>query len=92
MKIKNLFIALTIVSLVLLSGCQWTAKNFGGSYTVDLPDNRKLVNLTWKDSELWILTKEMNDEDIAETYKLQEDSTFGLLEGVVTINENKGDE
>lgn len=89
--IKNLFIALVALMIAFaLSGCgQFTAKNFGGDYTINLPAGEKLVNITWKESELWYLTKPMTEDDVAETYKFQEDSTFGVLEGTVTIIEHK---
>ncbi|AKQ08470.1 hypothetical protein PQE66_gp155 [Bacillus phage PBC2] len=88
---KKFLIGLTaVVGLVGLSGCgQWGAKKFGGNYEVNLPKGEKLVNATWKESNLWYLTRPMTEEDKAETYKFKEDSTFGVMEGTVTIKESK---
>lgn len=87
---KKLLIGLTfVVGLMGLSGCQYTAKNFGGDYTIDLPKGEKLVNVTWKDSNLWYITKPMTDQDKVETYKFKEDSNFGVMEGTVTIKESR---
>ena len=47
------------------------------------------MNITWKDSDLWYLTKPMTDDDVAETYTFQEDSKMGVLEGTVTVVEHK---
>ena len=71
------------------AGCQSAAKNFGGDYTLKLPANEKLVMITWKDNSLWYLTKPMTDEDTAETYKFQESSDLGIMEGTVTVVETK---
>jgi len=87
---KKFLIGLTaIAGLVGLSGCQIGAKSFGGSYTVNLPKGEKLVNITWKESALWYLTRPMTEQDKAETYKFKEDSTYGVMEGTVTIKESK---
>ena len=64
-------------------------KNLGGDYTLKLPKNEKLVMITWKDNSLWYLTKPMTDEDTAETYKFQESSDLGIMEGTVTVVETK---
>lgn len=75
--------------LVSLTGCQWGARKFGGDYTHELPKGEKLVNVTWKEDSLWYLTEPMDKDDIAETYKFQADSVFGIFEGTVTIKESK---
>jgi hypothetical protein len=31
-------------------------RNYGGSETINLPVGDKLVNITWKENELWLLT------------------------------------
>ena len=67
-------------------------KNFGGDYTLKLPENEKLVMITWKDNSLWYLTKPMTEDDVAETYKFQESADLGIMEGTVTVIETKGEE
>ena len=86
-KIISIIIAITLV--VVLSGCQFATKHLGGSMTVNLEPNVKLVNVTWKEDSLWFLTKPMTEDDIAETYYFEEDSEFGVFEGTVTIVEHK---
>lgn len=86
---KIVSIVLVIVMIVALSGCQFTTKHLGGSMTVNLEPNTKLVNITWKEDSLWFLTKPMTEDDIAETYCFKEDSEFEILEGTVTIVEHK---
>lgn len=65
------------------------AKRFGGNITYKLPIGEKLVNVTWKDTELWYLTKPMKANDSPETYTFREKSRYGLVEGSVTLIETK---
>ena len=79
---------LVIVIIIMLQS-NYTARNLGGNVTINIEENRKLVNVTWKNSSLWILTREMNENDIAESYKFVEDSNFGVFKGTVNIIESK---
>ena len=86
---KKLFIGI-LLSLILLSGCsQYTAKHFGGDYTLELPKGEKLVNITWKDDSLWHLTEPMEDGYEPKEYKFEADTVFGIFEGTVTIVESR---
>jgi len=81
-----------IGSLVMggIRGCQqYTAKSWGGSTTLALPVNTKLVTITWKDTEIWYLTRPMRSDETAETYTFHEQSTVGILQGKVIITESK---
>ena len=86
---KIICIILVIMMMVVMSGCQYATKHWGGTMTVNLDPNVKLVNVTWKEDSLWILTKAMTEDDTAETYCFEEDSEFGMLEGTVIIVEHK---
>lgn len=83
---------LGLLVFVIFSSCteNQRARGFGGTATVDLEPGRKLMVVTWKQGgNLWYLTRKMSPTDSAETYKFQESSSFGLVEGVVIINEKK---
>lgn len=72
------------------SGFNPIARKLGGTVTVNLENNRKLVNVSWKkDDSLWILTRKMRKDEEAETYEYKEDSTFGVIEGTVVVIEHK---
>lgn len=86
---KFLIIGMLAIATTSLSGCQWAAKNMGGNHTIKLEEGQKLANITWKDSQIWYLTKPMTEEDVAEIYTFQEDSTMEMFEGTVTIVERK---
>lgn len=77
--------------LVLLTGCNQNqrAKNFGGTAKIELQKNQKLVTATWKDNNLWILTRPMRESETPENYTFKEESSFGVLQGTVFISEKK---
>jgi hypothetical protein len=77
--------------IIVLGSCTENArvKNFGGEGTINLPQGRKLVNVTWKETQVWYLTRPMTKDDIAETYQFQEESSWGLIEGSYNIIETK---
>jgi hypothetical protein len=71
------------------SGCQYFARKWGGTVTEKLPAGVKLVNATWKGSNLWLLTRPMTGKDVVETYEFRESSCFGVIEGKVIIIEKR---
>jgi hypothetical protein len=87
---KPILLILTILGLSFVSCTSNTrAKNWGGTYTINLPANTKLVEATWKESNLWYLTRPMRENEIPEILTFQEDSQFGIIEGTVTFIESK---
>jgi hypothetical protein len=91
MKKQVFALILLLFSIIfLLSSCQnWRVKQAGGSMTIELKPNEKMINATWKDNDLWYLTKPMSKTDSAETYILREKSNRGILEGKITFIETK---
>lgn len=84
-----IYFLILIGILIGISNMNFVTRRFGGNITINLEANHKLVNVTWKDSSLWILTKEMKEDDVAEVYHFKEDSNFGIFEGSVEIIESK---
>jgi prepilin-type N-terminal cleavage/methylation domain-containing protein len=62
-------------------------RNFGGTMTYKLDPKTKLVNCTWKENSLWILTTERTIEEVPKSYKFSEKSMVGILQGTVVIRE-----
>lgn len=83
--------SLLLIGLLFISGCtaQERAKSFGGSMTQNLPPNSKLVNVTWKETQMWVLTRPMREDEEPETYSFKEVSAWGVLEGEVKLVESK---
>lgn len=84
-------LVLGFLGLFLLSSCteQIRARNFGGSTTVDLACGNKVVNATWKNVDLWVLTKPMKAADTPEEYSFSEHSAWGVIQGTVVIKESR---
>lgn len=64
-------------------------KNFGGTGDINLPKGQKLVNVTWKENQIWYLTRKMRINETPETYQFQEESGWGVVEGTYYIHETK---
>lgn len=69
------------ITLLALTSCteNQRARTFGGEEVVELPKNRIFLNTTWKEDDLWILTKDTITNEVF----FQEKSSFGLLEGTI---------
>lgn len=77
---------------VTLASCTKNArvKNFGGTANLTIPHNEKFVNVTWKETELWVITKTRTPIDTTyDTYIFKEHSSLGILEGTYIIKETK---
>jgi len=87
------FILLVTFTTIMFTfgGCtdNMKVKQYGGSAEMYLPKGQKLVVMTWKDDNLWTLTKPMTSTDIAETYTFSEESNFGVFEGTYIVHEVK---
>lgn len=92
-KLKNAILYTMIVSSfgMMIWGCtsNTRAKTFGGSTTVNLPAGQKLVNATWKESDLWYLTEPMDSTYVPQLKIFKEQSSFGVWEGTVKFQESK---
>ena len=89
---RILVLVVILLSTLAFNGCtrNQMARQWGGNSTINLPKGKKLMNFTWKEgNDLWYLTRDMNENDTAETYQFSEDSSLGILEGNVTIVEHK---
>lgn len=86
---KRLIIA--ICAILSIVGCTQNqkAKNYGGKAEITLPAGEKLVMATWKDDDLWYLTRPMLATDSAISYTFKEESSFGVWEGTYIIHEKK---
>jgi hypothetical protein len=93
MKIKLLLLLLLVAigSIAILPSCteNQRARTFGGTSHTDIPVGQKLINVTWKDAELWILTEKAEPNYIPKEYTFYEESSYGLMEGTVIIREHK---
>ena len=87
---KKLLLTLSALAILGVAGCtdNTMARNFGGTMKVELKDGARLINCTWKspDNSLWVLTK-IDPSQPPTTYKFEEISRYGIVEGKVIIIE-----
>ena len=88
-KIKFLF--LSLILCLICSGCtdNTRAKSFGGTMRIELPKGQHLVNCTWKESNLWYLTRPLHQDEEPVTSTFKEESSVGMLSGTVLFVESK---
>ncbi len=78
---KKIFvIAIATLSLVSCTDNE-RARRFGGVEEVELKPNEVVLNVTWKENEMWICTK---DTSTNITY-FREKSSWGVMEGTVIL-------
>lgn len=82
-------IALLVVMGFSLIGCKSVAKSYGGTISIDVPKGQKVIEATWKDSNVWYLTRPMREDEKPEIFTFQEDSNLGIIEGKVIFKESK---
>ena len=82
---------LLAVCFLTLCGCtdNIRAKHYGGHSKENLPAGFKLVNVTWKKDNMWVLMRPAKEYESPETYQFKEFSNFGVFQGAVTIVESR---
>lgn len=80
-----------LIACIVLASCtdNKNAKDYGGTAKITLKENEKLINVTWKDTDLWYLTRPMIESDTAAVYVFHEKSSLGVWEGTYIITEVK---
>lgn len=76
-------------ALALVSCRNMTSRTFGGSQEIALKKGQRLIEITWKGTDLWILTEPMDSAYIPKVKTFYERSDFGVMEGSITIYESK---
>jgi hypothetical protein len=83
--------AALVMMVTLLPSCtkNQRVKQFGGTSEFTLPMNEKLVNITWKDNNMWYLTRKFRPFDDTVTYHFKEKSSYGLWQGEYIVHEQR---
>lgn len=89
---SRLFLTMLVcAALGILMACTANerARRFGGKQTIQLEKCKKFEDIGWKEDSLWILVRELKPEDRMhpQTYVFKEHSSYGIVEGMVTIKE-----
>lgn len=72
-----------IAAVVALASCtdNQRAKHWGGTEELKLKPNEIVLNVTWKETQMWICTKDTTTG----TVYFREKSNWGVLEGTVIL-------
>lgn len=86
---KKIILALAVLMTLALTSCNYCTRKWGGEQTIKLEPGEKLVEVTWKDANLWYLVEPMEDAYTPKTKVFKENSNAGVLEGKVTFIETR---
>ena len=88
---KFICIIISIIALMSFSSCteQIRTRQLGGEMTVNLPAGQELMMVTWKDNELFYLTRPMTPDYVPVTKTFQESSSWGIMESTVYFVESR---
>ena len=78
---KKILLTLSLITLLYSCTDNQRAKNFGGTEEIQLKPNEVVLNVTWKETQMWICTK---DTTTGIVY-FREKSNWGVLEGTVIL-------
>ena len=72
-----------LVTILVMSSCtdNVRARHFGGTETLALKSNEVVLNVTWKDNEMWVCTQ----DTITGVVYFREKSNWGVMEGTVIL-------
>ena len=82
---------LVLLTIIVLASCTKNIRTraLGGTDNITLLKGEKLVNMTWKNTNLWILTTSMDSTDTPKAYVFKESSSFRVFQGRINIYEIK---
>lgn len=68
---------------------QMLTREFGGTMTINLPAGQELMEATWKDDNLFYLTRPMSNDYVPTKKTFQESSSYGMMESTVVFIETR---
>ena len=87
---KKIILLLLTLSICLCS-CneQIRTRQCGGEMTINLPAGQELMMVTWKDNDLFYLTRPMSPDYVPVTKVFHESSSYGVIESTVYFKESR---
>ena len=88
---KRIILIFTAIICIVLTSCtrQQMTREFGGKMEIKLPAGQELMMVTWKDNDLFYLTRPMSPDYTPVTKTFQESSSFGIMESTVLFIESR---
>jgi hypothetical protein len=76
-------VLLIATAIMTLASCTENvrARRWGGTEEVMLKPNEVLLNVTWKESDMWVLTK----DTVTNVSHFREHSSWGVIEGEIIL-------
>lgn len=75
-------VSLLLIPFFILSCTDNTrTRRFGGKEERTINTHEVLVNMTWKDNDLWVLTRDTTTG----VFHFRESSSFGIWEGEINV-------
>lgn len=88
---KRIILIFTALLCIALTSCtpQQMTREFGGKMEIKLPAGQELMMVTWKENDLFYLTRPMSPDYMPVTKTFQESSSFGIMESTVLFIESR---
>lgn len=88
---KRIILIFTAIICIVLTSCtrQQMTREFGGKMEIRLPAGQELMMVTWKENDLFYLTRPMTPDYTPVTKTFQESSSFGIMESTVLFIESR---
>lgn len=86
---KIVYVVIIAIAFITCSCDKSITKHFGGTTTINLEPGEKLIEATWKDSNVWYLVEPMEDDYVPKTKVFKESSKFGVMQGKIIFIETK---
>lgn len=88
---KRIILILTALLCIVLTSCteQQRTREFGGKMEIKLPAGQELMEVTWKENDLFYLTRPMTPDYVPVTKTFQESSSWGMMESTVLFIETR---
>lgn len=80
---KAFAFASVLLCAVFISSCTKNkrARTYGGKEEITIKANEKLLNITWKESNMWVLT----EDTLTHIKYFRENSSWGVWEGEIVV-------
>lgn len=88
---KRIILILTALFCIVLTSCteQQRTREFGGQMEIRLPAGQELMEVTWKENDLFYLTRPMTPDYVPVTKTFKESSSWGVMESTVLFIETR---
>jgi len=88
---KRIILILTAILCIALTSCteQQRTREFGGKMEIRLPAGQELMEVTWKENDIFYLTRPMAPDYVPVTKTFQESSSWGVMESTVLFIETR---